>query len=361
MQVFQAHAICAALRAFAATDGGVQPLILAGDFNSLAEKRVSDEYDSGAHLAGVGPRREGCHGLREAPPVGQGGADLWTGRCSLEGGAGSHRWMGLKWIETQTPVLARCAFLLGPSVMEGGVKVSGVYELLSRGRVAKFNTDHPARRNSPAELGCLKDVSGRPREPWEVQWWDSTPLWRGIAQLALLALACRLEYCLAGSRWSARAQGLHGTKKAWDWCVRAFLSVSRGLALGGASNNGVRKPGQGVVPPAILQVEWTSAGLDLESAAVRAWGREPSFTNHTPSFTGCLDYVWLSRGDWEVVAAMELPSGPEAAAHVPNQAPSGLGPMPNATEPSNHVALGFCLRRTRQVEKVVSGATLPFA
>lgn len=47
-QVLQAHAACAAVRAFASAQGGPQPLLLAGDFNSLAEKRVSDEFDEGA-------------------------------------------------------------------------------------------------------------------------------------------------------------------------------------------------------------------------------------------------------------------------------------------------------------------------
>lgn len=95
----------------------------------------------------------------------------------------------------------------------------------------------------------------------------------------------------------------------------------------------------------MAQVEWTSTGLSLESAAVRAWGREPSFTNHTPSFTGCLDYVWLSRGDWQVVGAMAMPGGSEGG--EPNQATPGYGPLPSATEPSDHVALGFCLRLVR--------------
>ncbi|KAL6785003.1 hypothetical protein ACKKBG_A02030 [Auxenochlorella protothecoides x Auxenochlorella symbiontica] len=180
LKVLQAHAACAAVRAFASAQGGPQPLLLAGDFNSLAEKRVSDEFDE---------------------------------------------------------------------VPEGCIKVSGVYELLSQGRVALSNSDHPASRNSPAELGRLRDV------------------------------------------------------------------------------------------------EWTSTGLSLESAAVRAWGREPSFTNHTPSFTGCLDYVWLSRGDWQVVGAMAMPGGSEGG--EPNQATPGYGPLPSATEPSDHVALGFCLRLVR--------------
>uniref|UniRef100_A0A1D2ACA3 Endonuclease/exonuclease/phosphatase domain-containing protein n=1 Tax=Auxenochlorella protothecoides TaxID=3075 RepID=A0A1D2ACA3_AUXPR len=90
LKVLQAHAACAAVRAFASAQGGPQPLLLAGDFNSLAEKRVSDEFDE---------------------------------------------------------------------VPEGCIKVSGVYELLSQGRVAHSNSDHPASRNSPAELGRLRDVS----------------------------------------------------------------------------------------------------------------------------------------------------------------------------------------------------------
>ena len=71
--------------------------------------------------------------------------------------------------------------------------------------------------------------------------------------------------------------------------------------------------------------------------------KEPLFTNcaHTinnPPFSGCLDYIFISRG-WEVNSVKELPSC------VPDSC------YPSATEPSDHLMLVADLTMKQRVIK----------
>lgn len=119
---------------------------------------------------------------------------------------------------------------------------------------------------------------------------------------------------------------------------------------------------QGSVPPAhpdhpsqrakrgadaatLRQVELSTSGLQLQSGNVASWGAEPSFTNRTPGFSGCLDYVFTSP-HFEVVSALEMPyawntEAPEAALE---EVDSLFPVIPNEAWPSDHLAVGCKLR-----------------
>lgn len=94
-----------------------------------------------------------------------------------------------------------------------------------------------------------------------------------------------------------------------------------------------------------------SAPFRLGSAAVQAWGREPPVTNRTATFSGTLDYVFLSRGHWAVGEALSLPyrfdpapPGQPAAVVHPTDVPlAQLPAIPSARFPSDHLPLAFRL------------------
>ncbi|KAL4424299.1 hypothetical protein ABPG75_001600 [Micractinium tetrahymenae] len=106
-------------------------------------------------------------------------------------------------------------------------------------------------------------------------------------------------------------------------------------------------PGQHELPSLRL----SSAPFRLASAAAQAWGREPPVTNRTASFSGTLDYVFLSRGHWAVGEALTLPyrfdpapAGQPAAVNDPTDVPlAQLPAIPNARFPSDHLPLAFRL------------------
>ena len=59
-------------------------------------------------------------------------------------------------------------------------------------------------------------------------------------------------------------------------------------------------------------------------------------TNITPSFRGCLDYIWLSVGHWDVEDTLSMPYCEEDG---PDPANIRFGPIPNETFPSDHLAI----------------------
>lgn len=91
----------------------------------------------------------------------------------------------------------------------------------------------------------------------------------------------------------------------------------------------------------VLQVEFSTAGLQLQSVHMAGRGREPPLTTKIPIFAGCLDYVWFSVGDWAVTALLELPY-PERSGPDPQAVELGL--LPNEVFPSDHLAIGADLR-----------------
>lgn len=84
----------------------------------------------------------------------------------------------------------------------------------------------------------------------------------------------------------------------------------------------------------VASQDLTTSGLAMESAMLTANGREPPVTNCTENFRGCLDYVWLSRGSWQVQATLATPYNEGAG---PDPKDVDLPPLPNADHPSDHL------------------------
>jgi mRNA deadenylase 3'-5' endonuclease subunit Ccr4 len=59
-------------------------------------------------------------------------------------------------------------------------------------------------------------------------------------------------------------------------------------------------------------------------------------TNITPSFRGCLDYIWLSAGHWDVKDTLSMPYSEEDG---PDPANIKFRSMPNENFPSDHLAI----------------------
>lgn len=118
----------------------------------------------------------------------------------------------------------------------------------------------------------------------------------------------------------------------------------------------VRRPSEAKM---LRNVHLHAAGLQFMSASVAAVGREPPFTNRTPTFTGCLDYIFFTPELFEVSAVLEMPykwrtraeggitdeerMAPDAAAGV--RYPCEVFPvLPDEIWPSDHLAVGARLR-----------------
>lgn len=84
-----------------------------------------------------------------------------------------------------------------------------------------------------------------------------------------------------------------------------------------------------------------ASGIHLESAyAVAHGGREPPTTNHTPGFSGCLDYVLCSPLHFNVVGVLDMPY---AWGEGEGDGACWLEEfeyMPNEIYPSDHLAVG---------------------
>jgi CCR4-NOT transcription complex subunit 6 len=100
----------------------------------------------------------------------------------------------------------------------------------------------------------------------------------------------------------------------------------------------------------LRNIELTSKGFVFNSAAKEAWGSEPLFTNRTPGFTGCLDYIFFSaKNFFEVSEILEMPFGSDGSGVVGEEEKEAevLGsfpPIPNEVWPSDHLAVGAKLR-----------------
>ncbi len=72
--------------------------------------------------------------------------------------------------------------------------------------------------------------------------------------------------------------------------------------------------------------------------------REPALTTRTATFDGVLDYIFVSVPHWHVVRTLRMPYEEPDEAVPPSAIPvkaryGGLGPIPNATFPSDHLAM----------------------
>ncbi|GIL59916.1 hypothetical protein Vafri_14576 [Volvox africanus] len=108
------------------------------------------------------------------------------------------------------------------------------------------------------------------------------------------------------------------------------------------------------------QLHLTSAQLQFTSLNAEAFGREPPLTTRTASWAGCIDFVWLSRGDFSVASALAMPYddgglpplGPDAdstgGCGRGSRAPTWcdplsdvrFSPIPDEFFPSDHLAVG---------------------
>jgi hypothetical protein len=70
--------------------------------------------------------------------------------------------------------------------------------------------------------------------------------------------------------------------------------------------------------------------------------REPTLTTRTQGFSGCLDYVWLSKQHWQVQSTLEMPfQEPHGEPGPPDGVSTEmLGPCPSKDQPSDHLAVG---------------------
>lgn len=82
------------------------------------------------------------------------------------------------------------------------------------------------------------------------------------------------------------------------------------------------------------------ADMLFESAYVLGRGREPLITTCTSDFKNCIDYIFLSKGDLNVLETLRMPyesDGLREAKHVK------FHRIPNAVFPSDHLAVGATL------------------
>ncbi|EFJ42310.1 hypothetical protein VOLCADRAFT_97721 [Volvox carteri f. nagariensis] len=104
-------------------------------------------------------------------------------------------------------------------------------------------------------------------------------------------------------------------------------------------------------------VPLTSAQLQLTSMNAEFFGREPPLTTRTATWAGCIDFVWLSRGDFAVSSALAMPYSDDG---LPPLGPDGGGgdgggreaswrdpfadiaftAIPDEFFPSDHLAVG---------------------
>lgn len=91
---------------------------------------------------------------------------------------------------------------------------------------------------------------------------------------------------------------------------------------------------------AISEVLFESSGLLFDGAYSLGVGQEPLLTTCTSEFKNCIDYIFLSRGDFVVSEVLEMPydtSGLREAKHIK------FNRIPNARFPSDHLAVGATL------------------
>eukprot|EP01138_Halocafeteria_seosinensis_P005161 gb/GECG01005276.1/.p1 GENE.gb/GECG01005276.1/~~gb/GECG01005276.1/.p1 ORF type:complete len:1109 (+),score=154.50 gb/GECG01005276.1/:1-3327(+) len=86
-------------------------------------------------------------------------------------------------------------------------------------------------------------------------------------------------------------------------------------------------------PSAILpSPESLSHDIPLVSSYAAVNGDEPSYTNVTRDYTGCIDYIWFSADALEAAGVLQMPSLDELTHYAGS-------PLPNSQWPSDHLCL----------------------
>ncbi|KAF5832704.1 CCR4-NOT transcription complex, subunit 6-like protein [Dunaliella salina] len=88
-------------------------------------------------------------------------------------------------------------------------------------------------------------------------------------------------------------------------------------------------------PPSSLSVLWplctaplTSSGIQLQSVYSAFCGKEPDITTRTATFSGCLDYIWITPQKLDVLDVLPV---------------EDQGPIPNDQNASDHLPIGATL------------------
>ena len=91
-------------------------------------------------------------------------------------------------------------------------------------------------------------------------------------------------------------------------------------------------------PPLLSPLPSRSVALTLFNLPCR----EPTLTTRTNHFSGCLDYIWLSKQHWKVQATLEMPYAEPAGEPGPPDrvAVEEFEACPNRLQPSDHIAVG---------------------
>ncbi|KAF8073223.1 Srpra [Scenedesmus sp. PABB004] len=205
-------------------------------------------------------------------------------------------------------------------VPPGETLVSGVFELLSTGELGPAHQDHPSNR-SCAHCGSR----GRARRARERQ--PALAARGGAQQPPQHAGLVAEPWGGEGSSSSSSSDDEQPQQEQQQPQPQRRPGQRSGNGSGGSSRGG--SPGGG---RHLVHHTFDTAGLRLASSHTMAHGREPALTTRTSSFSGTLDYVWLSSPHWRVAATVQLP--PEA---VPI---AELPPCPNESEPSDHLPVG---------------------
>ena len=72
-------------------------------------------------------------------------------------------------------------------------------------------------------------------------------------------------------------------------------------------------PGQVIFPA--LNVMHLRHGMKLVSTYAAHFGSEPQFTNYTRDFQGCLDYIFVSKHNVQVLHALQMPRAHDTVTH----------------------------------------------
>lgn len=174
-------------------------------------------------------------------------------------------------------------------VPPGQHQTSGVYELLSTGRLLSSHPHHPSYRHGHNRHNNSSKTGNRNR------------------------------------------------LSAVDAPAGAELHMADGEAV--VAPNGAQS-----VDTRIQDYVFSTHGLQLQSSYMAARGYEPAVTNKHPGFAGCLDYVWVSKRRLTVAGTLAMPYETLGLRNVPEDPErTPFVSIPDDVWPSDHLAVGAVL------------------